>query len=161
VNKLRLQLGLQVLRHPDHVPGGTYLWAHHEKLICIDQNIAFVGGIDLAYGRWDHCAHPLTDHGSIQYAPNSVNPEFGPVAEVNTILSGLKAVIHMPTLTNTGTLDDDDDDRLPPMSTPVRITTVSAEPGAVTPPTSAPLATPEMSSVSKCTRTYSLHCLFS
>lgn len=30
---------------------GTLLWAHHEKVIVIDQNIAFVGGIDLCYGK--------------------------------------------------------------------------------------------------------------
>ena len=49
---------LQVLRHPDHIPGkGILLWAHHEKLVAIDQQIAFVGGIDLCYGRWDDAQH--------------------------------------------------------------------------------------------------------
>lgn len=54
---------LQVFRHPDHK--GTemknYLWAHHEKLVIVDQQYAFVGGIDLCYGRWDTNMHPLTD----------------------------------------------------------------------------------------------------
>lgn len=31
----------------------------------IDQSVAFVGGIDLAYGRWDDCEHRLTDVGSV------------------------------------------------------------------------------------------------
>ena len=49
---------LQVLRHPDHIPGkGILLWAHHEKLVAIDQQIAFIGGIDLCYGRWDDAQH--------------------------------------------------------------------------------------------------------
>lgn len=29
------------------------LWSHHEKIVVIDQQIAFVGGIDLCSGRWD------------------------------------------------------------------------------------------------------------
>lgn len=28
-------------------------WAHHEKLCLIDGTIAFMGGLDLCYGRWD------------------------------------------------------------------------------------------------------------
>jgi phospholipase D1/2 len=44
----------QVIRHPDHYrSSGVFLWSHHEKLVVIDQKIAFVGGIDLCFGRWD------------------------------------------------------------------------------------------------------------
>ena len=53
------------MRHPDHVSSAVYLWAHHEKIIVIDQSVAFVGGIDLAYGRWDDREHRLTDVGSV------------------------------------------------------------------------------------------------
>lgn len=56
---------LQVIRHPDHVSSTVYLWAHHEKIVVIDQSVAFVGGIDLAYGRWDDIEHRLTDVGSV------------------------------------------------------------------------------------------------
>ncbi|PVD27957.1 hypothetical protein C0Q70_10533 [Pomacea canaliculata] len=57
---------IKVLRHPDHIPGkGVLLWAHHEKLVAVDQQIAFLGGIDLCYGRWDDAQHRLTDLGSI------------------------------------------------------------------------------------------------
>ena len=44
----------KVLRHPDRASGATkreLLWAHHEKLVVVDQSCAFVGGIDLCYGR--------------------------------------------------------------------------------------------------------------
>lgn len=54
------------MRHPDHVSSSVYLWAHHEKLVIIDQSVAFVGGIDLAYGRWDDNEHRLTDVGSVK-----------------------------------------------------------------------------------------------
>ncbi|XP_044748826.1 phospholipase D2 isoform X3 [Coccinella septempunctata] len=56
---------IKVLRHPDHAKVGVFLWAHHEKMVVVDQNYAFVGGIDLCYGRWDDDKHRLTDLGSI------------------------------------------------------------------------------------------------
>ncbi|XP_041119435.1 phospholipase D1-like isoform X1 [Polyodon spathula] len=63
-----LHPNIKVMRHPDHVSSSVYLWAHHEKLVVIDQSIAFVGGIDLAYGRWDDREHRLTDVGSVTRA---------------------------------------------------------------------------------------------
>lgn len=60
------------MRHPDHYLGsGTFFWAHHEKLLIIDQLIAFVGGIDFCYGRWDDSQHLLTDLGSVRFSPRS------------------------------------------------------------------------------------------
>lgn len=53
----------QVMRHPDHVSSVVFLWAHHEKMVAIDQTVAFVGGIDLAFGRWDTNQYRLTDLG--------------------------------------------------------------------------------------------------
>ena len=37
------------------------MWTHHQKFVCVDQAVAFVGGIDLAYGRFDTPSHPLLD----------------------------------------------------------------------------------------------------
>ncbi|KAF3703833.1 Phospholipase D1 [Channa argus] len=62
---LHLHPNIKVMRHPDHVSSTVYLWAHHEKILVIDQSVAFVGGIDLAYGRWDDREHRLTDVGSV------------------------------------------------------------------------------------------------
>lgn len=50
---------IKVLRHPDHANSGVFLWAHHEKIVCVDQTYAFLGGIDLCYGRWDDHKHRL------------------------------------------------------------------------------------------------------
>lgn len=36
-------------------------WAHHEKLCVVDGKIAFMGGLDLCYGRWDTNQHPIAD----------------------------------------------------------------------------------------------------
>lgn len=41
-----------------HVP---LLGCHHEKLVAIDGNLVFLGGIDLAQGRWDRIDHPVSD----------------------------------------------------------------------------------------------------
>lgn len=38
-----------------------FIWSHHEKVVVIDRRIAFVGGIDLCYGRWDTSYHHLTE----------------------------------------------------------------------------------------------------
>ncbi|CAH0395463.1 unnamed protein product [Bemisia tabaci] len=56
---------IKVLRHPDQAKVGMFfLWAHHEKIVVVDQSYAFVAGIDLCYGRWDDYRHRLTDLGS-------------------------------------------------------------------------------------------------
>ncbi|KAF2205710.1 phospholipase D/nuclease [Delitschia confertaspora ATCC 74209] len=57
---------IRVMRHPDHnvfenVSDMTFYWAHHEKFLVIDYEMAFIGGLDLCYGRWDEKQHPLSD----------------------------------------------------------------------------------------------------
>ncbi|XP_017794602.1 PREDICTED: phospholipase D2 [Habropoda laboriosa] len=59
---------IKVLRHPDHARVGVFLWAHHEKIVVVDQSIAFLGGIDLCYGRWDNNEHRLIDLGSTHHS---------------------------------------------------------------------------------------------
>ena len=59
---------ITVLRHPDvnamirHPISGSSLWSHHEKIVVVDRSVAFVGGIDLCFGRWDTHNHELTDN---------------------------------------------------------------------------------------------------
>ena len=55
-----------VMRHPDHnifenAGDMTFYWAHHEKFIVIDYALAFIGGLDLCFGRWDNNQHPCAD----------------------------------------------------------------------------------------------------
>ncbi|GAB7354646.1 hypothetical protein MBLNU459_g5078t1 [Dothideomycetes sp. NU459] len=57
---------IHVMRHPDHnvfenAGDMTFYWAHHEKFIVIDYDMAFIGGLDLCFGRWDSKQHPLAD----------------------------------------------------------------------------------------------------
>jgi len=62
-----LHPNIKVQRHPDHdVDGtGTYLWAHHEKMVVVDRRIAFIGGLDLCFGRYDTHSHQLADNARI------------------------------------------------------------------------------------------------
>ncbi|KAL4876634.1 hypothetical protein BJY04DRAFT_139443 [Aspergillus karnatakaensis] len=57
---------INIMRHPDHnifenAADLTMYWAHHEKFIVIDYELAFIGGIDLCFGRWDAHQHALSD----------------------------------------------------------------------------------------------------
>ncbi|KAF8073861.1 phospholipase D [Lyophyllum atratum] len=56
-----LHPNVMVQRSPSHFQTGTFYWAHHEKMCVIDQAIAFMGGLDLCFGRWDTAQHVLTD----------------------------------------------------------------------------------------------------
>jgi len=49
----------KVLRHPGLII--PQLWSHHEKMVIIDEKVAFMGGLDICYGRWDTHDHPLDD----------------------------------------------------------------------------------------------------
>ncbi|KAM8973605.1 phospholipase D2 isoform 1-T1 [Pelodytes ibericus] len=72
-----LHPNIKVMRHPDHVSSIVFLWAHHEKMVAIDQSVVFLGGLDLAYGRWDDHNYRLTDAGSVQQvSPNNPNSPY-------------------------------------------------------------------------------------
>lgn len=58
---LDLHQNIFVQRSPNQFRQNTFFWAHHEKICIVDHTVAFVGGIDLCFGRWDTPQHPLTD----------------------------------------------------------------------------------------------------
>ena len=71
------------MRHPDHnvfenMGDMTFYWAHHEKFIVIDYALAFIGGLDLCFGRWDSRQHPLAD-----VHPTGVQNELFPGQDFN------------------------------------------------------------------------------
>ncbi|BEI82309.1 hypothetical protein CcaverHIS002_0301770 [Cutaneotrichosporon cavernicola] len=66
-----LHPNIMMQRSPSHLPNGTFYWSHHEKLCVIDETIAFMGGLDLCFGRWDTSQHILTDEDvSAESGPN-------------------------------------------------------------------------------------------
>ncbi|KAK3361163.1 hypothetical protein B0T24DRAFT_599512 [Lasiosphaeria ovina] len=57
---------ITIMRHPDHnvlenAADMTFYWAHHEKFVIVDYEVAFIGGLDLCFGRWDTHQHVLAD----------------------------------------------------------------------------------------------------
>ncbi|KAJ4835368.1 Phospholipase D zeta 1 [Turnera subulata] len=58
---LNIHENVKVLRHPDHFSTGIYLWSHHEKLVIVDHQICFIGGLDLCFGRYDTIEHRVGD----------------------------------------------------------------------------------------------------
>ena len=91
-------------RHP---VGGS----HHQKVVVVDDQLAFCGGIDLTGHRWDTCAHRVDE-------PARVSPmggAYGPYHEVQAMVSGATA-------RSLGELARDrwralGEDRLPPLNT--------------------------------------------
>jgi phospholipase D1/2 len=74
---------IRIMRHPDHNPfenaaDSTMYWAHHEKFIVIDYAMAFIGGLDLCFGRWDNRQHPLAD-----CHPEGISEEIWPGQDFN------------------------------------------------------------------------------
>eukprot|EP00940_MAST-03C_sp_MAST-3C-sp2_P003306 g3306.t1 len=49
-----------VLRHRSRFSSNVY-WSHHEKVVVVDSSVAFVGGIDLAFGRYCDARHAVVD----------------------------------------------------------------------------------------------------
>ncbi|CAO1628953.1 unnamed protein product [Parajaminaea phylloscopi] len=68
-----LHPNIYVQRSPSHFQTGTFYWAHHEKMCAIDETIAFMGGLDLCFGRYDTPAHVLTDDVDADYHSKSDN----------------------------------------------------------------------------------------
>ncbi|WP_366654641.1 phospholipase D-like domain-containing protein [Fodinicurvata sp. EGI_FJ10296] len=58
--------------------------AQHQKIVCIDDTLAFVGGIDLTSGRWDMSAHEA--HSAVRLKPNG--DSYGPVHDLQAAFSG-------------------------------------------------------------------------
>ncbi|KAI9833603.1 MAG: hypothetical protein M1819_003556 [Sarea resinae] len=58
---LDLHPNVFVQRSPNQFRQNTFFWAHHEKICIVDHTVAFVGGIDLCFGRWDTPQHSVVD----------------------------------------------------------------------------------------------------
>ncbi len=58
--------------------------AHHQKIVCVDECLAFVGGMDLTVQRWDTQEHRAED-------PRRVDPDgapYGPVHDTQMVVDG-------------------------------------------------------------------------
>lgn len=69
---LALSPNIYVQRHPSRAldvfnKDSIFFWAHHEKICVVDNEIAFIGGIDKCFGRYDTPGHILVD----DFSPDS------------------------------------------------------------------------------------------
>ncbi|KAJ4991496.1 phospholipase d, partial [Stagonosporopsis vannaccii] len=58
---LDLHPNVFVQRSPNQIRQNTFFWSHHEKICVVDHTIAFMGGVDLCFGRWDTPQHVVVD----------------------------------------------------------------------------------------------------
>ncbi len=65
----------------DNYPLGA---SHHEKIVCIDDSLAFVGGIDLTAERWDTQEHRVDDVRRREYD----GQPFSPVHDLQMVVDG-------------------------------------------------------------------------
>lgn len=77
---LMIHKNIKILRHPDTM---VNLWAHHEKILIVDDFFAFVGGLDLALGRFDTPDHPLFVDTDILVGQDFSNPRFADFKDVD------------------------------------------------------------------------------
>ncbi|KAI8332617.1 hypothetical protein BC941DRAFT_455475 [Chlamydoabsidia padenii] len=114
INSAHTKLWLQnchpniiVQRHPDHrsIENNVLFWSHHEKIVIVDNRLAFVGGLDLCYGRYDAHDHTIIDAPAegIEHemfpGQDYSNPrvkDFANVADYNLTLVDKKITARMP-----------------------------------------------------------------
>lgn len=74
---LNLHDNIMVLRSPNQLKKNQFFYAHHEKICIVDHDVAFVGGIDLCFGRWDNPQHPINDDRPTGMEPDDDVPRDG------------------------------------------------------------------------------------
>ncbi len=62
--------------------------AHHQKLVILDDDLAFVGGIDLTVARWDTCEHTALSKTRVSYDGTS----YGPVHDIQMAVDGRRPI---------------------------------------------------------------------
>lgn len=72
---LDLHENIHIIRSPNQLlQQNALFWAHHEKLCVIDNVVAFNGGIDLCFGRWDTWQHTLIDDAAVPFWTDEHSP---------------------------------------------------------------------------------------
>ncbi|KAN0009210.1 hypothetical protein ACTFIU_006483 [Dictyostelium citrinum] len=75
-----LHTNIKVIKHPPIIP---IYWSHHQKTLIVDQEIAFVGGVDFCYGRFDTWCHHLIDVNSTLWkGKDYYNPILGDMGDI-------------------------------------------------------------------------------
>ncbi|KAI8976465.1 hypothetical protein BDB01DRAFT_844455 [Pilobolus umbonatus] len=80
---LEMSPNIFVQRHPSRAldifsKDNIFFWAHHEKICVVDNEIAYIGGLDLCFGRHDTHDHILTDDRNPEMTRKNDNPQIWP-----------------------------------------------------------------------------------
>jgi phospholipase D1/2 len=67
---LSLSPNVFVQRSPNQLRQNIFFWAHHEKICIVDHCVAFCGGVDLCFGRWDLPSHTVVDDKDTGFESN-------------------------------------------------------------------------------------------
>eukprot|EP00698_Gefionella_okellyi_P026186 TRINITY_DN9892_c0_g2_i4.p1 TRINITY_DN9892_c0_g2~~TRINITY_DN9892_c0_g2_i4.p1 ORF type:complete len:1049 (+),score=214.03 TRINITY_DN9892_c0_g2_i4:83-3148(+) len=100
----------KVLRLPARITSGSLsntLWSNHRKAVVVDAGtqdvMAFVGGIDLCFGRYDTCSHELFDYqrpynwvGVDYWCPHDSPPSDESLNDASTDIVDRRLVQRMP-----------------------------------------------------------------
>lgn len=65
----------------DTAPAGA---SHHQKVVTIDDSVAFCGGLDLSISRWDTCQHRFED----EHRTDPDGTRYSPYHDVHAVLDG-------------------------------------------------------------------------
>lgn len=72
---LDLHENIHVIRSPNQLlQQNALFWAHHEKLCVVDNVVAFNGGLDLCFGRWDTWEHSIIDDAAVPFWTEEHSP---------------------------------------------------------------------------------------
>lgn len=80
---LSLSPNIFVQRHPSRAldifnKNSIFFWAHHEKICIVDNEVAFIGGLDQCFGRYDTPGHILVDDLKPDLESTNNNPQVWP-----------------------------------------------------------------------------------
>jgi phospholipase D1/2 len=73
INKITKTKNVEVQLAQAHPDDGDSFYSHHQKQVIIDRKIAFIGGMDLAYGRFDDDHYYLKANTESRYGLNRYN----------------------------------------------------------------------------------------
>jgi len=75
-----LHQNIKVIKHPPIIP---IYWSHHQKTLIVDQELAFVGGVDFCFGRFDTWCHHLIDvNSNLWPGKDYYNPVLGEMGDI-------------------------------------------------------------------------------
>lgn len=61
--------------------------SHHEKIVIVDHQICFIGGLDLCFGRYDFPDHKVGDYPSVIWpGKDYYNPRYVLLVVLNIVI---------------------------------------------------------------------------